>query len=75
MSPDRMLPTDCYPLTLIGMANSTSTENEEATVSKLWLVRSLGRPLLQGRRALFILRNNWDSTNKVSAKHFTAKIQ
>jgi len=23
-----MLLTDCYPLTLIGMANSTSTENE-----------------------------------------------
>jgi len=70
-----MLLTDCYPLTLIGMANSTSTENEEAAVSKLWLVRNLGRPLLQGRRALFILRNNWDCTNKVSAEHYTAKIQ
>jgi len=25
ISPDKMLLTDCYPLTLIGMANSTST--------------------------------------------------
>jgi len=70
-----MLFTDCYPLTLIGMANSTSTGNEEVAVSKLWLVRNLGRPLLQGRRALFILMNNWDCTNKASAKHYTAKIQ
>ena len=36
ISPDRMLLTDCYPLALTGMANSTSTENEEAAVSKLW---------------------------------------
>jgi len=70
-----MLLTDCYPLTLIGMSISTSTENEEAAVSKLWLVRNVGRPLLQGRRALFILRNNWDCTNKVSTEHYTAKIQ
>ena len=70
-----MLLTDCYPLTLIGMANSTSTENEEAVVSKLWLVRNLGRPLLQGRRALFNLRNNWERTNKESADHHTPKIQ
>jgi len=70
-----MLPIDCYPVTLIGMANSTSTENEEAAVSNLWLVRNLGRPLLQGRRSLFILRNYWDCTNKVSAGHYTAKIQ
>ena len=64
-----MLLTDCYPLTLIGMSISTSTENEEAAVSKLWLVRNVGRPLLQGRRALFILMNNWDCTDKVSAEH------
>ena len=64
-----MLLSDYYPLTLTGMANSTSTENEEAAVSKLWLLRNVGQPLLQGRRALFILRNNWDSTNKVSAEH------
>jgi len=70
-----MLLTDYCPLTLIGMANSTSTENKEAAVSKLWLVRNLGRPLLQGRRALFILRNSWDYTNKVSAEHYTAKSQ
>jgi len=70
-----MLLTDCYPLTLTGMANSTSTENQEAAVSKLCLVRNLGRPLLQGRRALFILMSNWDCTNKVSAEHYTAKIQ
>jgi len=70
-----MLLTDCYPLTLIGITNSTSTENEEAAVSKLWLVRNLGRPLLQGRRASFILRNNCNCTNKVSAEHYTAKIQ
>ena len=75
MSPDRMLLTDFYPLTLIGMANSISTDNDDAAVSKLWLVRNLGRPLLQRRRALFILRNNWDCTNEVSAEHYTAKIQ
>ena len=75
ISPDRMLLTDCYSLTLIGRANSTSTENEEAAVSKLWLVRNLDRPLSQGRCALFILRNNWGCTNKVSAEHYTAKIQ
>jgi len=46
------------------MANSTSRENEEAAVSKLSLVRNLGQPLLQGRRALFILRNNWDCAKK-----------
>jgi len=28
MGAGRMLLTGCYPLTLIGMANSTSTENE-----------------------------------------------
>jgi len=75
MGPDRMLLTDCYPLILIGMANSTSTENEKAAVSKLSLVRNLGRPLLQERRALFILWNNWDCTNKVSAEHYTANSQ
>jgi len=42
---------------------------------KLSLVRNVGKPLLQGRRALFILRNNWDCTNKVSADQHTAKIQ
>ena len=75
MGAGRMLFTGCYPLTLIGMANSTSTGKEEAAVSKLWLVRNLGRPLLQGHRALFILRNSWDCTNKESADHHTAKIQ
>ena len=29
-----MLLTDCYPLKLIGVANSTSTENETAAVSE-----------------------------------------
>jgi len=70
-----MLLSDCYPLTLIGMANGTSTENKEAAVSKLSLVQNLGRSFLEGCRALFILRNNWDCTNKVSVQHCTAKIQ
>ena len=34
MAAGRILLTDCYPLTLIGMTNSTSTENEHAAVSK-----------------------------------------
>jgi len=42
MGAGRMLLPDCYPLKLIGMANSTSTGNEQAAVSKLWLVRNLG---------------------------------
>ena len=31
----RTLPTDCYLLKLIGMANSTSTENEKVAMSKV----------------------------------------
>jgi len=70
-----MILTDSYPLKLIGMANSTSTETRQRQFLKLLLVRNLGQPLLQGRRALFILRNNWDCTKKVSTDHHTAKIQ
>jgi len=70
-----MILTDCYPLKLIGMANSTSAENETAVVSKAATVRNLGQPLLQGRHALLILRNNWDYSNKESADHHTGKIR
>ena len=70
-----MLLTDCYPLKLIGMANSTSRENETAAVSKAVAGAKFGSTLLQGRRALFILRNNCDCANKVSTDHHTAKIQ
>jgi len=34
MSADRMIFTDCYPLKLIGMSNSTSAD-EEASVTKV----------------------------------------
>jgi len=32
---------------------------------KLSLVQNLGQPLLQGRRALFILRNNYDQMDLI----------
>ena len=46
-----------------------------AQLKFLSLLQSLCQPLLQGRRALFVLRNSWYCTNKVSIELHTAKIQ
>ena len=75
MGADRMLLTDCYLLKLSGVASSTSAKNETAAVSKAVPGAKFGSSLWQGRRALFILSNNCDCTNKVSTDHHTAKIQ
>ena len=74
MGADRMLLTDCYLLKLSGTANNTSAKNETAAVSEAVAGAKFGSTLLQGRRALFILRNNCDCANKVSTDHHTAKI-
>ena len=70
-----MLFTDCYLLKLSGPANSTSAKNETAAFSKAVTGAKFGSTLLEGRRALFILRNNWDCANRVSTDHHRAKIQ
>ena len=70
-----MLLTDCYPLKLIGMANSTSTENETAAVSKAVRGAKFGSTFVARTSHFVHPEEQLGLHKKVSTDNHTAKIQ